>query len=122
MDVGVTPRIAPAREVRAIIAGSMIGADARIPSRLNEIVLRPHQRAAAARLVSLIGTYGGAMLAEPVGLGKTFTALAAANVVNERLLIAVPASLRSMWHAALERTRIAAEIITHEALSRAQRP
>jgi superfamily II DNA or RNA helicase len=122
MDVHVSARIAPAREVRALIARAVVGADVAIPQQLGEITLRPHQRAAAARLASRIATHGGAMLAEPVGLGKTYTTLATAARFNERLLVAVPASLRSMWSAAIERARISARIITHEALSRNQRP
>ena len=122
MDVGVNARIAPAAEVRGTIARLMIGAETPISARLGEIVLRAHQRTAASRLASLIRDHGGAMLAEPVGLGKTYTALAAALLFDGRLLIAVPASLRSMWQAALGKTRVAAQIITHEALSRNQRP
>jgi hypothetical protein len=62
------------------------------------------------------------MLAEPVGLGKTFTALAVAEHFREHLLIAAPSSLRSMWESALEQTKLAATIVTHEALSRDGRP
>ena len=122
MDVGVGVRLAPAHEVRAIIARSMIGIDDAKCTQLGDVVLRPHQRTAAARLVALIRGHGGAMLAEPVGVGKTYIALATAAAFNERLLIAVPASLRTMWSAALERTKISARIVTHEALSRKQPP
>ena len=122
MDVGVEVRLASAHEVCAIIARSLAG-DANVTAtRLGDVVLRPHQQTAASRVVALIHRNGGAMLADPVGVGKTYTALAAAATFDERLLIAAPASLRSMWRSALERTKIAAEIITHEALSRDQRP
>jgi superfamily II DNA or RNA helicase len=122
MDVRVAARVSPARDVRSIIARAMVGADRAIPVQLGGAVLRPHQRSAAARLASLIDVHGGAMLAEPVGLGKTYTALATAAHFDERLLIAAPASLRSMWTAAIEQTKVSAQIITHEALSRDQRP
>jgi superfamily II DNA or RNA helicase len=121
MDVGIGVRVAPAREVRTIIARAIVGAEDAIAPQLGDVALRTHQRAAATRLVALITAHGGAMLAEPVGVGKTFTALATATHFNERLLIALPASLRSMWRAALERTRISARIVTHEALSRDHR-
>ena len=94
MDVDLTMRVALARDVRAIIAHLMLGGRQRIGTKLGDVTLRPHQRSAAERLVNLIDANGGAMLAEPVGVGKTFTALAAASWFNERLLIAAPASLR----------------------------
>jgi superfamily II DNA or RNA helicase len=122
VDVGVSVRCVPARDVRAIIAQSMLSTWDAVQASLGDVVLRPHQRAAASRLVSLINAHGGAMLAEPVGLGKTYTALATAAHYNERLLIAVPASLRSTWTSALERTKTSAQIVTHEALGRDRRP
>ena len=122
MDVDLSARSAPATEVRSLIARAMLGSQNPIVERIGDISLRAHQRVAAARLVSLISSHGGAMLAEPVGLGKTFTALAVAAHFNEHLLIAAPASLRSMWTDALRQTNIEAAIVTHEALSRDQRP
>lgn len=122
MDVDVDVRVASARNVRDIIARTLFGADGADHAKLGDVTLRPHQRAAATRLQALIRAHGGAMLAEPVGLGKTYTALATAMASHERLLIVVPASLRSMWSAALERTKIAAQLVTHEALSREHRP
>jgi superfamily II DNA or RNA helicase len=53
-----------------------------IPAQLGRVTLRPHQRTAAARLTSLISLNGGAMLAEPVGLGKTYTSLAVARALR----------------------------------------
>jgi len=122
MDVDVEVRVTTAREVRAIIARSMIDSDQVVASKLGDITLRQHQRAAAARLKSLITIHGGALLAEPVGLGKTFTALAVAHQFDEHFLIVAPASLRAMWTSALGQAKLAATIVTHEALSRNQRP
>ena len=62
--------------VRARIA-SHHGVDLPTDARLGDIVLRDHQREAAARLRRAIDRFGGALLADEVGLGKTFTALAA---------------------------------------------
>ncbi len=58
------------------------------------------------------------MHAEPVGLGKTYTALAVAAAMHETLIIVAPASLRAMWSAALRACGIDAPLVTHEALSR----
>ena len=89
------------------------------PLALGGITLRPHQADAANRLCATIERNGGAMLAEPVGLGKTFTALAVAARLGARRIIAViPASLRAMWLGALDAAGIRATLITHESLSR----
>ena len=118
MDVGMMGiRIAPLAEVRSAVARCLIDERECIPLRLGSVTLRPHQRTAAARLASLIRLHGGAMLAEPVGLGKTYTALAVAAECDESLLIAAPASLRAMWSEALVACGSRAAFITHDALS-----
>src|SRR4051812_40976326 len=106
--------------VRNLIAATMLGDDA-IPSRIGEIDLRPHQRRAAARLASLIAARGGAMLAEPVGVGKTYTALAVAAPHATPILVIAPAILGAMWFGAAERCSIDIQMISHEALSRGRR-
>jgi hypothetical protein len=58
------------------------------------------------------------MLADPVGLGKTYTSLAVAARLGESLLIATPASLTRMWQDALGACGLKATLITHEAMSR----
>ena len=115
-------RPAPLANVRALIARAVLDAPDTVPARLGKITLREHQRRTAARLVSMIARHGGALLAEPVGLGKTFSALAAAVQVDGNLLIAAPAALRTMWQQALNDCGTTASIITHEALSRGARP
>ena len=112
--------IAPASlaTVRSVIAHTMLGDDATVVDRIGEITLRPHQRAAVARLTTLIAAKGGALLAEPVGLGKTYAALAVAARSALPIVIAMPAALRDMWHDALDRCGVSATIVTHEALSR----
>ena len=109
-------------DARAAIARAIVDESESVSSQLGTITLRPHQRAAAARLASLISVNGGAMLAEPVGLGKTYTSLAVAARFNESLLIATPASLTRMWQDALADCRVDATLITHEALSRGAAP
>ena len=70
---------------------------------LGAVRLLPHQRRAAARLHRIIGTHGGALLADAVGLGKTYTALAVAQRYT-RVAVLAPAGLIAMWQAALLRT------------------
>jgi superfamily II DNA or RNA helicase len=86
-------------------------------TRLGDIVLRDHQRDAAGRLRHAMDRFGGALLADEVGLGKTYTALAAMRDANA-LLIVAPAALAHMWEGALERARMQADIVSFETLSR----
>ena len=108
--------------VRSAIARAVLDPPNSVPARLGTITLRDHQCRTAARLLSMIARHGGALLAEPVGLGKTFSALAVARRLGGELLIAAPAALRSMWEQALRDCETTASIITHEALSRGARP
>jgi superfamily II DNA or RNA helicase len=107
--------------VRHLIATALLDDDF-IPGRIGEIDLRPHQRRAAARLTSLIAARGGAMLAEPVGVGKTYTALAVAARHAGPLLVVAPGVLRAMWEGAAERCAMPIDFISHESLSRGRRP
>jgi superfamily II DNA or RNA helicase len=111
-------RAVPLAIVRRSIARAMLGDDAATPFIRGTIVLRPHQRAAASRLVEVIERNGGALLAEPVGVGKTYTALAVAATLGGEVTIVAPASLRAMWREALEACDVRATLVTHEALSR----
>ena len=118
-------RRASADDVRRLIATTMLGeGPAAVASdALGRIELRPHQIDAAERLVAMIERHGGAMLAEPVGVGKTYTALAVAvRLGATRVVVAAPASLREMWTAAMRECEREAVLITHEALSRGAAP
>ena len=88
---------------RAMIARAIL--PEHVPRRLGDVVLAPHQVHAAARVRWLLAHRGGALLADDVGLGKTFCALAVAAAYR-RVLILHPASLRAMWTDALSRTGI----------------
>jgi superfamily II DNA or RNA helicase len=111
-----------AADVRHVIARAVLVAAHDVGDTLGTITLRPHQTTAASRLVSLISANGGAMLAEPVGIGKTYTALAVAARFGEPRIVVVPASLRGMWLDALDRCAIRARVVTHEAMSRSRPP
>ncbi|MDQ3698156.1 MAG: DEAD/DEAH box helicase, partial [Gemmatimonadota bacterium] len=86
-------------------------------AELGSITLLPHQREAVTRLRCVIADHGGALLADEVGLGKTYVALALAREASNPLVVA-PAALRPMWQEALHAAEIAAPIVTYEALSR----
>jgi superfamily II DNA or RNA helicase len=108
--------------VRQVVATTILSGRSPVCSRLGRVELRPHQHAAAVRLAALVDAHGGAMLADPVGVGKTFTALAVAARFGVRILIVAPAALKTMWLESLARCDLCADFISHESLSRGVRP
>jgi len=68
--------------------------------RLGTITLRPHQIDAVQRLRLSIHARGGALLADSVGLGKTYVALAVARAYADVHILA-PATLVPMWRTAM---------------------
>ena len=109
-------RSADATTVREQIARACLSHGS-AADRLGTIVLRDHQRDAAARLRESIDRFGGALLADDVGLGKTYTALAAVGDARP-LLVVAPAALASMWRTALDAARVPADFVSFESLSR----
>lgn len=107
------------RAVRARIAD--VASVNAAPAGLGSIRLRPHQQVAVARVTQMIARHGGCLLAEDVGRGKTYVALAVARRWT-RPLVVVPASLRTTWHRAMDRARVSCAMVTHEALSRGSLP
>jgi superfamily II DNA or RNA helicase len=105
--------------VRALIARAWLGS--RGVETIGSVVLHSHQRAAASRLSAMIRNHGGAMLADPVGLGKTYTALAVARDARQ-LLVVAPAALRPMWADALTSTGMRADFVSYQGLSRGRAP
>ena len=80
--------------------------------------LTPHQVPAARRLCGSLSRYGGAVLADAVGLGKSYVALAVALRRRQQFALIVPAVLVPQWRALLARMDVAGvSILTHEALS-----
>ncbi len=79
--------------------------------------LAPHQVPAAERLTGIIARHHGALLADAVGLGKSYVALAVALARAEPFALVVPAVLVSQWRALLTEHGAKAPIITHEGLS-----
>ena len=105
----------PLEAARAAIARVFLG-DAIRGRRVGPVTLRPHQVEAAARAEVLLRTHRGALIADDVGLGKTYVALAVA--AHRRTVIVCPAALLGMWRDALRRCRLDARLISHESLSR----
>src|SRR5205085_10619515 len=95
--------------------------DALPDAELGDIVLRPDQRRIAARAARALREHGGCLIAEDVGRGKTFVALALARGWARRLVVA-PASLRATWALAMRRAGVSCEFASHESLSRGRAP
>ncbi len=124
-------RDAPAARVRAAIARTMLDevhgppeideTDCCREALLGDVVLRPHQVDAVSRLRRVLDEHGGALLADAVGLGKTYVALALARDARSPLVVA-PASLRATWKEAFRRTGTRAPFVSIERLSRRDPP
>lgn len=84
---------------------------------MGAVTLYPHQVSAVQRIRRTLHEFGGALLCDAVGLGKTYTALAVATAYGEPLIIA-PAILGTMWQQALGCTGVRASFCSIEALSR----
>jgi superfamily II DNA or RNA helicase len=84
---------------------------------LGSIVLRPDQIVTVRRVRVHLRNEGGCLLADDVGTGKTYVALAVAREWS-RPLVVHPASLRATWEHAARRAGVRCGFISHEALSR----
>ena len=80
------------------------------------IELAPHQREAVARILALLDRYGGAILADDVGLGKSYVAAAVAARMHCPVEVIVPASLTAQWRETLRDFDVDARTLTHDAL------
>jgi len=111
------PRLDPAR-VAAAIRGALRGPadDAWQPPAW----LLDHQRDAARRIAGALAAFGGALLADAVGLGKTYVSLAVATR-HQRVTLVVPATLRVQWQDAAGPLGLRPVLVSHEALSRGAR-
>lgn len=108
--------------VRALIAKLWLSDHHSAPvTTVGRIALRPHQQSAVDRVRHAISQYGGALLADEVGLGKTFVAVALIRDARHALVVA-PAALRDMWRDALDRGGASAEVVSYDALSRGTLP
>jgi hypothetical protein len=115
------PAPAPVARVAATIAGHLVPAIATIQAYT---WLRPGQARTAGRIVTVLERHGGALLADPVGTGKTFVSLAAATAAaGERGIAAVvPAPLVDQWRARAAECGVALEVLSHSAVSTGRLP
>lgn len=97
-------RIVPPDVVKAAIARALRGQVA--TAQLGSLKLLPHQQDAVARLHTTLRELRIALLADDVGLGKTYVALAVAREYTCVHIIA-PAALIPMWRTAVARAQVA---------------
>ena len=115
---GRTP--APAHDV----AGAMAAA-ALLPESLANLPawLRPDQMRCCRRALAAMERYGGALIAEPPGTGKTWIALAAALAsFGRRATCLVPAAVATQWERTASRLGVRIRVATHEGASRGSLP
>jgi hypothetical protein len=111
----------PAALVARAIARSLAPREADLPG---PEWLWPEQRLPFRRAVAGIARYGGALLADPVGSGKTWIALAVAEAIGQggTVVALVPAALRAQWHDTAQRRRVPLTVVSHQAASRGRLP
>ena len=114
--MGVTLTPATAREVRAAIA-AMLTSEEQADATLGGVVLQRHQRQAVVRIEAALAEFGGALLADATGLGKTYVALAVARDARHPVIVA-PAALRGMWHTAMRAAGRSVAFLSIESLGR----
>jgi superfamily II DNA or RNA helicase len=107
-----SPRATIRLAARALLDGTPLGRPPAWPTWL-----APHQIPAAERLTAILARFDGALLADAVGLGKSYVALAVALARHEPFALMVPTVLVSQWRALLSRFSVQVPIITHESLS-----
>ena len=103
------------------IASAVLAGTTRVNCRLGSLTLRPHQRTAVARLLEIMAQHRGALLADAVGLGKTYVALTIARE-HARPLVICPAALRPMWERAMSTAALRFPVMSIESLARGDRP
>ncbi len=86
--------------------------------------LRPEQSRSFRRILHALRRYGGALLADPVGSGKTYVALAAAASLNRGRPTAclAPATLVEQWMATARALGLALVTVSHQSASRGRLP
>jgi hypothetical protein len=86
--------------------------------------LRPDQAVSFRRVLAALRRFGMALLADPVGSGKTWIALAVAQAWGGASPTAciVPASLRQQWRATIRRVGLDALTWSHQVTSRGRLP
>jgi superfamily II DNA or RNA helicase len=102
---------------RSSIARLILKDEENQSSRLGGIELQPHQVSAVSLLRNSIDEFGGVLLCDPVGTGKTYVALALIGE-SARTIVIAPAILRSMWTQAASLAGRTIDFASFESLSR----
>jgi hypothetical protein len=84
--------------------------------------LLPGQVRSFRRALRALADHGGALLADPVGSGKTYVALAVATVYRPPVSCLVPAVLVSQWQAVAAELGVSIQVGSHQRASRGQLP
>ena len=85
--------------------------------------LLPEQVQSFRRVLAALRRHGGAVLADPVGTGKTYVALAAAAALNRgSTACLVPATLLAQWESVAARLGVRVTLCSHEQVSRGRLP
>lgn len=113
--LAVGPEVSPETACRAA-ARTMLDLPTHTPA--TPTWLAPHQIPAHARLLAILDRFGGAVLADAVGLGKSYVAIAVARSLDAPLTVAVPGVLVPQWRTLMSRLGIVGRLLTHESLSR----
>lgn len=92
------------------------------PDRATAVDLAEFQEDAVNRARRILARHAGVMVADSVGLGKTWIGKRLLEdygyFQRQKVLVVCPASLRSMWEGELREASIAGAIVTHEWLGR----
>lgn len=80
------------------------------------IDLASHQRTAVAEALDLLDRHRGVLLADEVGLGKSYVAAAVARAMHAAVEVFVPASLVMQWRETLRSFSVEARVISHDSL------
>jgi superfamily II DNA or RNA helicase len=109
------------RMVAASIARSLLPAQDSCPA---PEWLLPEQRLSFQMAMAAVRRYRGALLADPVGSGKTYIALAVAAELNTRrsTAVLVPAPLVEQWAETARRLQIRVELCSHRQASLGRLP
>jgi hypothetical protein len=85
--------------------------------------LLPEQVQSFRRVLAALRRHRGAVLADPVGSGKTYVALAAAAALNRgSTACLVPATLLTQWESVATRLGVRVTLCSHEQVSRGRLP